>query len=69
MIRWNIIIHGAIDGYSHLILYLHGANNNKASTVLDQFLLAIDMYYLPSRVRCDKGGENIEVAKYKMLIN
>ena len=29
--------------------------SNRASTVFDAFLKAVDNYGLPSRVRCDKG--------------
>ena len=67
LIHWNIVIHGSIDGYSRLIPYLHCADNNLSRTVLEQFLLATRKYFIPSRIRCDKGSENIEVAKYMLL--
>lgn len=67
LIRWNLVVHGAIDGYSRLVLYLHCANNNLAATVLDQFVSATKSYFIPSRVRCDKGSENVEVAKFMLL--
>ncbi len=62
-----MVIHGAIDGYSRLVIYLHCANNNLASTVMEQFASGTKSYFIPSRVRCDKGGENIEVAKFMLL--
>ena len=64
LIRWRIITHGAIDGYSHLIVYLDCATNNLATTVYEQFLKGIQMYHLPSRVRSDQGLENILVARH-----
>ena len=30
LIRWNMVIHGAIDGYSRLIMYLKVSSNNRA---------------------------------------
>ena len=56
----------AIDGYSCLVLYLHCANNNLANTVLEQFLSATRSYYVPSRVQCDQGTENFEVAMFML---
>ena len=29
LIHWNMVIHGGVDGFSRLILYLHCSNNNK----------------------------------------
>ena len=64
LFRW--IIHGAIDGFSRMVVYLKWFTNNRAKTVLDLFKIAVQQYGLPSRVRMDKGGENMEVARFML---
>ena len=66
LIRWRIITHGGIDGYSRLVTFLKCGGNNRASTVYELFLLAVQQYHLPSRVRSDQGGENIMVARHML---
>jgi hypothetical protein len=60
--RWRFVIHGGVDGYSRVPVYLRCSNDNKASTVLSAFLGATVEFGLPSRVRSDRGGENVEIA-------
>ncbi|KAG8916566.1 hypothetical protein FRC02_003747 [Tulasnella sp. 418] len=67
LIRWGIVIHGFIDGYSRLITGLRASNNNRADTVLDLFLQATRDYCIPSRVRGDHGVENLRVAAFMEL--
>ena len=57
------MVHGGIDGFSRLLVYLTISTNNRADTVLNSFLTAVDQFGLPSRVRSDKGGENTVVAE------
>ena len=64
LIRWRLVTHGGIDGYSRLIVYLKCAGNIRATTVYESFLKAVQRYHLPSRVRSDQGGENILVAQH-----
>lgn len=64
--RWRFVIHGGIDGFSGMIVFLKCSTSNLASTVLDCFLQAVGSFGLPSRVRSDKGGENVDVARYML---
>ena len=64
LVRWKLVTHAGIDGYSRLIVYLKCSTNNRASTVYELFLEAIQQYHLPSRVRSDQGRENILVAQH-----
>lgn len=41
--------------------------NNRAETVLELFLQAVDEFGCPSRARGDRGGENIEVAVWMIV--
>lgn len=66
LIRWRIVIHGGVDGYSRVPVYLQAIDNNRAVTVLRAFLNAVEAYGLPSRVRSDLGGENTLVSEYML---
>ncbi len=47
-------------------VYLKASDNNRAETVLQVFLQSVEEFGLPSRVRSDKGGENVDVAAYML---
>lgn len=64
LIRFKLVIHAAIDGFSRLITFINCADNNRAETVLDQFINATSEYGVPSRIRTDFGGENIGIWRY-----
>ncbi len=66
LIRWQFVIHGGIDGFSQCVVCLHCSANNKADTVLSLFVLAVERFVLPSRVRSDMGMENVDIAKYML---
>ena len=61
---YRFVIHGGIDGFSRLIVFLQASTNNRAGTVLQLFLEAVESYNLPSRVRSDRGLENIAVGRF-----
>ena len=50
-----------------MITFLNVAANNRASTVFSAFLPATERFGVPSRVRCDHGGENMEVAAFMIM--
>ena len=66
LIRWRLVTHGAVDGYSRLVVFLKCSSNNRATTVYEVFLKAVQEYGLPSRVRSDQGRENLLVAQHML---
>lgn len=64
LIRWNFVIIGGIDGFSRLPVMLDCTDNNTAATLLRCFLEAVRQFGLPSRVRSDKGLENVGIADF-----
>lgn len=66
LIRWRLVIHGCIDGYSRTVVFLNCSTNNRASTVLQHFLSSLPQFRCPLRIRSDHGTENIAVARWML---
>lgn len=64
LIKYGLVVHMFIDGFSRLVTGIGVHNNNKASTVLSLFLRAAGECGLPVRCRGDHGGENVGVAAH-----
>ncbi len=62
MLRWHFVIHGGIDGFSRLIVYMKASNNNRSNTVLQLFKEAVQIWDLPSRVRFALAFNNCSFA-------
>ena len=62
-----MIIHGGIDGHTRLMIYLKCSDNNRAETVFQCIEKAVESYGLPSRIRADRGRENVRVPEYMLI--
>ena len=60
---WGFYVHGCIDGFSRLIIYLVCAHNKRARTVAAAFRRGVRFYGWPSRIRGDFGTENNQVER------
>ena len=67
---YGFAIHGAIDGYSRRILWLEvGPSNNNPNVIAKYYLeTVLQLKTLPIIVRCDKGTENIHIAKIQPFL-
>uniref|UniRef100_A0A1X7USS9 Integrase catalytic domain-containing protein n=1 Tax=Amphimedon queenslandica TaxID=400682 RepID=A0A1X7USS9_AMPQE len=66
LIRWRFVIHGAIDGFSRVVVFMNCSANNYAQTVLTLFVKAVSQFGLPARIRCDQGVENYDAAMFML---
>ena len=66
LIRWRFVVHGGVDGFSRMVTFLRCATNNKAVTVANSFIDAINTYGIPDRLRSDLGGENVDTWRIMM---
>ncbi|KAL3973532.1 proto-oncogene serine/threonine-protein kinase Pim-1 [Sarotherodon galilaeus] len=61
---WGFVFHGGVDGYSRCITYMRCCTDNRASSAMQLFQSAVDLFGLPQRVRGDAGSENIDIARF-----
>ena len=59
LIRWRLVVHHGIDGFSRLVVFANCSDNNRSETVLPPYQEGIRKYGRPYRVRTDHGGENV----------
>lgn len=64
LVRWRIVLHHGIDGFSRLVVFGHFSSNNQAATVRSLFGDAVRVYGRPLKIRTDYGGENIDIWNY-----
>ena len=61
----TIVIIAGIDGFSRCCVFVRCSDNNHAVTAFQKFREeGVASYGVPSRVRTDHGGENIEIGTY-----
>ncbi|XP_076842089.1 uncharacterized protein LOC143486124 [Brachyhypopomus gauderio] len=68
LIRYNIVLFGAVDGYSRKVMCLTASTNNFASTAFAAFKEATERHGIPSRVRADQGVENVDIARFMFSV-
>lgn len=59
LIRWKLVVHSGMDGYSRLLTFIECSNNNQAETVLNLFNKAVVELGRPLHIRTDYGTENV----------
>ncbi|XP_020914989.1 uncharacterized protein LOC110252499 [Exaiptasia diaphana] len=64
LVRWRLVLHHGIDGFSRLVVFGQFSSNNRADTVLSLFRDAIRKYGRPYKIRTDHGGENVDIWNY-----
>jgi hypothetical protein len=62
LIRYKLVIHAFVDGFSRYVTGIQVVNNNWAATVVALFHKARAQHGTPSRLRGDHGVENVLVA-------
>ena len=68
LICWQLVIHAAVDGCSCTTTFLKCSNNNRATTVLDGYK-GVSVYGLPTSVRTDHEGKNVDVWRFMLAHN
>jgi hypothetical protein len=68
LIRWKFVIHGGVDGYSRVCVFMRARDNNRAETVGQLFSEAAEAWGWPQRVRVDYGGENYAIWRQMIAI-
>jgi hypothetical protein len=63
LVNFGFVVHAFIDGYSRFILGIRCSTNNLSSTVLQLFDDISAGGMIPSRIRGDRGSENVLVAQ------
>ena len=63
---FGFVIASAIDGSTRFCPYINIATDNSAGTNLIAFKKGVEAYGLPSRVRADRGGEGVKIARYML---
>lgn len=67
LIKYGLVTHGCVDGFSRAVMYLQCCDNNKSPTPYRLFVQATKEHMIPSKVRGDKGGENVLIADFMIL--
>ena len=61
--RWGFYVHGCVDGFSRMVVYLVCTSNKGSKTMGDCFREAVSCLGWPSMVRGDFGTENNEIER------
>jgi hypothetical protein len=61
-----MVVHGGIDGFSRMIVFMFVSGNNRSPTMFKAFTQGVLNYGIPSRVRGDHGGENIDTIRFML---
>ena len=71
IVDWSVSFLKAPDNVQtqFQITALKASTDNRAQTVLNQFFEAVDKHGMPSRMRGDRGSENIAVSIYMVMMN
>ena len=67
---FGFAIHGCIDGFSRMILWLEIATTNNNPAVIGYYFLktVFDLEYVPTLIRSDKGSENTLVESLQISL-
>ena len=60
----GFVVHGGIDSFSRLVVFLKCAMNNRAETVMSTFMEGTRRYGILLHVRSNHGRENDDVGRF-----